>query len=112
MFHRRCCAPEEHMHDRIRFIAQLLFVITAFIAGLLGAYAFGKEQRVDHTAAPRAVDAPAAVLKLPATSTNFEALRVVSFWVDAGPALWFAKDEKFDARFRDRFLKEYESAAR
>ena len=37
---------------------------------------------------------------------------MVSFWIEAGPALWFAKDAKFDARFRERFLREHEAAAR
>ena len=41
-----------------------------------------------------------------------EALAVVSFWIEAGPALWFAKDAKFDARFRERFLRQHEAAAR
>jgi uncharacterized protein (DUF924 family) len=40
------------------------------------------------------------------------ALEVVSFWREAGPALWFAKDAQFDARFRDRFLRQHEAAAR
>jgi uncharacterized protein (DUF924 family) len=37
---------------------------------------------------------------------------VVSFWRDAGPDLWFAKDPSFDRRFRERFLTLYEEAAR
>jgi uncharacterized protein (DUF924 family) len=44
--------------------------------------------------------------------TNPDALEVVEFWRDAGPALWFAKDVQFDARFRERFLREHEAAAR
>jgi uncharacterized protein (DUF924 family) len=40
------------------------------------------------------------------------ALKVVAFWREAGPALWFAKDPRFDARFRERFLLEHEAAAR
>ena len=43
----------------------------------------------------------------PARST-----RVVAFWREAGPALWFAKDAQFDARFRERFLRDHEAAAR
>jgi uncharacterized protein (DUF924 family) len=39
-------------------------------------------------------------------------LDVIRFWRDAGPALWFAKDDAFDRRFRDRFLRDHESAAR
>jgi uncharacterized protein (DUF924 family) len=37
---------------------------------------------------------------------------VVSFWREAGPALWFAKDSSFDRRFRERFLALYDEAAR
>lgn len=37
---------------------------------------------------------------------------VVGFWVDAGPAAWFAKDPAFDARFRERFLDAHYAAAR
>lgn len=41
-----------------------------------------------------------------------EAAAVVTFWRSAGPALWFAKDDSFDKRFRDRFLHDHEAAAR
>lgn len=41
-----------------------------------------------------------------------EARAVVSFWREAGPALWFAKDDAFDTRFRNRFLAAHEAAAR
>lgn len=41
-----------------------------------------------------------------------EACAVVDFWRQAGPALWFAKDDAFDRRFRDRFLLLHEAAAR
>lgn len=41
-----------------------------------------------------------------------EARAVVAFWRAAGPSLWFAKDDAFDARFRDRFLAAHEAAAR
>lgn len=37
---------------------------------------------------------------------------VVSFWREAGPKLWFAKDAAFDQRFRERFLPEHEAAMR
>jgi uncharacterized protein (DUF924 family) len=47
-----------------------------------------------------------------ALTANPEALKVVAFWREAGPALWFAKDPAFDARFRERFLLDHESAAR
>lgn len=41
-----------------------------------------------------------------------EANAIVDFWVEAGPALWFAKNAEFDERFRNRFLLEHEAAAR
>jgi uncharacterized protein (DUF924 family) len=41
-----------------------------------------------------------------------EALKVVAFWKEAGPARWFAKDADFDRRFRERFLRDHEAAAR
>lgn len=37
---------------------------------------------------------------------------VVSFWREAGPDLWFAKDPSFDRRFRERFLTLHDEAAR
>ncbi|OZI58900.1 DUF924 family protein [Bordetella genomosp. 1] len=37
---------------------------------------------------------------------------VVSFWRDAGPAKWFARDDAFDAAFRARFLDTHFAAAR
>jgi uncharacterized protein (DUF924 family) len=47
-----------------------------------------------------------------ALETHPDALKVITFWREAGPALWFAKDAQFDARFRERFLREHEAAAR
>jgi uncharacterized protein (DUF924 family) len=44
--------------------------------------------------------------------TSPEAREVLEFWRAAGPALWFAKDVQFDARFRERFLRDHEAAAR
>jgi len=41
-----------------------------------------------------------------------EARKVVTFWTEAGPTLWFAKDATFDRRFRERFLLLHEAAAR
>ena len=41
-----------------------------------------------------------------------EAREVVAFWEGAGPARWFAKDDVFDRRFRERFLPLHEAAAR
>ena len=52
----------------------------------------------------------AAEVDMPRTSP--EAREVLKFWREAGPSMWFAKDEKFDARFRARFLVAHEAAAR
>jgi uncharacterized protein (DUF924 family) len=57
--------------------------------------------------APPAPTTPALVPTTPA-----EAAAVVAFWRDAGPALWFAKDPAFDQRFRERFARTYDAAAR
>jgi uncharacterized protein (DUF924 family) len=45
-------------------------------------------------------------------ATTAHALEVLRFWREAGPALWFAKDDAFDRRFRERFLLDHEAAAR
>ena len=37
---------------------------------------------------------------------------VVSFWRDAGPRRWFAKDDGFDESCRERFLLAWEKAGR
>ncbi|MFT4091662.1 MAG: DUF924 family protein [Asticcacaulis sp.] len=37
---------------------------------------------------------------------------VLTFWLEAGPAKWFAKDAAFDADFRDRFYEAHFAAAR
>ena len=36
---------------------------------------------------------------------------IVGFWRQAGPERWFAKNEAFDAQFRERFLAAHEAAA-
>lgn len=41
-----------------------------------------------------------------------EARLVVDFWSAAGPTAWFAKDEAFDLRFRERFEGLHEKAAK
>jgi uncharacterized protein (DUF924 family) len=58
-------------------------------------------------ATPTAATVPTLVPTTPA-----EAAAVVAFWRDAGPALWFAKDPAFDQRFRERFARTYDTAAR
>ncbi|MBW8777450.1 MAG: DUF924 family protein [Stenotrophomonas sp.] len=39
------------------------------------------------------------------------AAQVVDFWKEAGPAKWFARDDAFDAQFRQLFLDEHFAAA-
>jgi uncharacterized protein (DUF924 family) len=48
----------------------------------------------------------------PATAAADRPDAVVAFWREAGPAMWFAKDEAFDRRFRECFLALHEAAAR
>jgi uncharacterized protein (DUF924 family) len=62
------------------------------------------------TAAPAAAHARPSLPSAPIPIA--EAAAVVSFWREAGPGLWFAKDDGFDRRFRERFLSLYEAAAR
>lgn len=45
-------------------------------------------------------------------STQIDPKTVVGFWKAAGPDKWFAKDEAFDAQFRDRFMEAHIAAAR
>ena len=45
-------------------------------------------------------------------STNIAPSDVVAFWKEAGPSKWFAKDEAFDAAFRERFETAHLAAAR
>jgi uncharacterized protein (DUF924 family) len=48
----------------------------------------------------------------PLIAPSADALAVLAFWKEAGPAYWFAKDAAFDKRFRERFLLDHEAAAR
>lgn len=41
-----------------------------------------------------------------------EAAAVVQFWRDAGPKMWFAKNDEFDAEFRRRFTELHFAVAR
>jgi uncharacterized protein (DUF924 family) len=58
------------------------------------------------------VDNPPAARSHSITVPAADAIAVVDFWREAGPKLWFAKDEFFDRRFRERFLLAHEAAAR
>src|SRR5262245_52486041 len=52
------------------------------------------------------------IAEQPQLETSAEALKVLAFWKEAGPALWFAKNADFDRRFREKFLLTHEAAAR
>lgn len=41
-----------------------------------------------------------------------QAQEVVSFWKQAGPSMWFKKDEAFDEKFSQRFMSLHMAAAR
>lgn len=43
--------------------------------------------------------------------TDHDPIDVISFWRDAGPGLWFAKDVAFDRLFRERCIDAHWSAA-
>lgn len=45
-------------------------------------------------------------------STVITPSAVVAFWKEAGPSKWFAKDDAFDALFRERFETAHLAAAR
>ncbi len=45
-------------------------------------------------------------------AASAELAAVVSFWRQAGPERWFAKDKDFDLAIRSRFLPIHEAAAR
>ena len=90
------------MNPRIALIVTTLVALAA----LAHAYELpGTFSPADDTTMDSAAEAD-----MPRTSP--EAREVLKFWRAAGPALWFAKDEKFDARFRERFLATHEAAAR
>jgi uncharacterized protein (DUF924 family) len=44
--------------------------------------------------------------------TDISPSDVIAFWKEAGPSKWFAKDDAFDAAFRDRFEAAHFRAAR
>jgi uncharacterized protein (DUF924 family) len=45
-------------------------------------------------------------------STQIAPSDVVGFWKEAGPKMWFAKDDAFDAKFRQRWETAHFTAAR
>jgi uncharacterized protein (DUF924 family) len=48
----------------------------------------------------------------PAMTAAVSPSDIIAFWSEAGPDLWFAKDDGFDRQFRELFLQAHESAAR
>jgi uncharacterized protein (DUF924 family) len=94
---RRTCAPEEDMHT-----TNSLLAITVLAAASAQAQAHEPPdlfnmQLIAHQSQLEA---------------DAEARQVIAFWKDAGPALWFAKDDDFDRLFRSKFLGTHEAAAR
>jgi uncharacterized protein (DUF924 family) len=51
-------------------------------------------------------------MSMPTQFERSSASDVATFWRDAGPDLWFAKDDGFDRRFRAHCLALHEAAAR
>ncbi len=70
----------------------------------------GADQAPVSTGTPL-LDAPVGE-SVAAPGPSCEAIEVIEFWRQAGPALWFAKNDDFDRRFCNRFLSLHEAAAR
>jgi uncharacterized protein (DUF924 family) len=64
------------------------------------------------TATGESMNANAVSVRSRTRIPPMQALDIIDFWTEAGPALWFSKDPAFDARFRERYLGLYEAAAR
>jgi uncharacterized protein (DUF924 family) len=77
--------------------------IASFVAGA-AMIAPADVPAAEPTPFPRSESLPHSSFPAPAA--------VLDFWRQAGPALWFAKNEDFDRRFRERFLTLHEDAAR
>jgi uncharacterized protein (DUF924 family) len=46
------------------------------------------------------------------SAQRFDPGAVLHFWKQAGPKMWFTKDDDFDRRFRETFLEAHEAATR
>lgn len=81
--------------------------------GYIEALALRSLQRAEaQFRAPAAAD-PAFNTRLrQALAGEDEAAAVISFWREAGPARWFAKEPEFDRAFCERFIAAHEAAAR
>jgi len=53
---------------------------------------------------------PSATRRPKGAEALAEAAELIAFWLEAGPRLWFAKDDAFDERFRQRFITLHEAA--
>jgi len=91
------------MKTRIALAAWTLMIIAVLVTAALthaGPAGFWTDDAMNSN--------PASAVRAP----DPEALKVIAFWKNAGPAKWFAKDTEFDRTFRTRFLWDHESAAR
>jgi len=59
-----------------------------------------------------AIPTPMQTIAAQTSQVPAETRALLEFWRQSGPALWFAKDAAFDTRFRERFLRDHEAAAR
>lgn len=82
-------------------ISQLILTLAAMSGAML-------PQAVATAELPKSAPTRNLVASVPVA----EASAVVDFWREAGPGMWFAKDDAFDRRFRERFLHLYDAAAR
>lgn len=88
-------------------IAQPLVALAAMSGVMQPTLASATELRADAPISD-AARSGAVLVRVPVA----EAAGVVQFWREAGPGLWFAKDDAFDRRFRERFLSLHEAAVR
>lgn len=93
-------------------LSQSWILTSSAAAALAAAMGIKPPEALQPAANLPAPPAPVAAAMQQAPAAPAEALAMVDFWRQAGPALWFAKDQEFDRRFRERFLPLHEAAAR
>src|ERR1700754_3487937 len=71
-----------------------------------------RRPRISERSQSRSWNTGSGVAICPVMSTDLQPSNVVGFWKEAGPAKWFAKDDAFDATFRQRFEHGHFLAAR
>jgi uncharacterized protein (DUF924 family) len=81
------------------------------VFGALAA-AFAAASCTGHAPFPPKAEVEMTAAMLARAPAPKQALDVVSFWREAGPSKWFAKDGEFDHDFYDRFIGLHEKAAR